>query len=219
MPRTSKKVNIEVDEKICKYGDIKIALALMASGSSKRFGSENKLLVDIYGKYLYQYMCDKLLNVKKFLIDGFNIPKVELFLVTRYIEIINDNQYNNFLNMIYNENADLGKSSSIKCAIENAKDYDYIFMINSDMPKLSETSIVNLIIGTIENGKKIGALYNKKPKNPAIFHKSLFDEVYNVTGDVGPKYLFDKYENDLWTLTVDDDQMFEIDTIDDFKNL
>ena len=121
--------------------------------------------------------------------------------------------------MIYNENADLGKSSSIKCAIENAKDYDYIFMINSDMPKLSETSIVNLIIGTIENGKKIGALYNKKPKNPAIFHKSLFDEVYNVTGDVGPKYLFDKYENDLWTLTVDDDQMFEIDTIDDFKNL
>lgn len=66
---------------------IKAAVIYLASGNSKRFGQENKLLQMIGTKPMYRYGLDRLIDLCKDH-EGF-----EIIVVTQYQEIMKQTQY------------------------------------------------------------------------------------------------------------------------------
>ena len=66
---------------------IKAAVIYLASGNSKRFGQENKLLQMIGTKPMYRYGLDRLIDLCKDY-EGF-----EIIVVTQYQEIMKQTQY------------------------------------------------------------------------------------------------------------------------------
>jgi probable selenium-dependent hydroxylase accessory protein YqeC len=225
-------------------GPFKICLALCASGFSKRFGNENKLLTKISAPItfdsdktkeeirrekentkLYQVMLNIVLSAKKIVKNRFEreISKkdlqIDVAIVSQYDEILNDPDYQNEVKFIKNENASAGLSSSIKLIVEKYKDYDAIVFINSDMPNLSTKEFSNFVFNSILNNNKMAAMFTDMPKNPAYFEKEYFDEILKIEGDKGPRELLDNNIKDLYRYYIDPNQLFEIDTKEDLYKL
>lgn len=203
----------------------KICIALCASGFSKRFGDENKLLVKISGKKLYQIMIDKMLDAKREVEEKFERDlsikdiKTHLVVVSQYDEILNDKNYQQDVTFIKNENASSGLSSSIKIVVNKYKNYDAIVFLNSDMPKLDREEFANFIFYSILNNNNMASMFTDMPKNPAYFEKKYFDEILKIDGDKGPRELLDNNIKDLYRYYIDPNQLFEIDTKDDLEKL
>jgi probable selenium-dependent hydroxylase accessory protein YqeC len=206
----------------------KICVALCASGFSKRFGDENKLLARISvgkssGLKLYQVMINKVLDTKKIVVEKFdndlsiNDLQIDVAVVSQYDEIINDPDYQKEVTFIKNENASAGLSSSIKLAVEKYKNYDAIVFLNSDMPNLSVDEFSRFIFNSILNNNKMAAMFTDMPKNPAYFEKEYFDEILKIDGDKGPRELLDNNIKDLYRYYIDPNQLFEIDTKEDLE--
>lgn len=206
-----------------------IAIVLLASGFSRRFGS-NKLLFDIKvddkNQKLYQLMIDKLISVKDKLIDKLNNInqniKIDVAVVSQYDEILTDKNYTDKVTMIKNEDAILGMSESIKKALnhyKNASSLDAMVFVNADMPHLPDREVANFIFNSILNKNGIGVMYSNDYKNPAYFEKKYFDDLMALSGDKGARDLFDKYKMHLYKYYIDDKYLLDIDTKDDCKGV
>ena len=211
----------------------KLALVLCASGFSKRFGEQNKLLAEICKddkegigtKKLYQLMADKLLETKKLLLDKFHKElsyddlTINVAIVSQYDEILKDKLYDTKVDMIKNINAKVGLSSSIRCAVENYRDFDALMFINGDLPILPSYELMLFLYNSICSDNDLSSMYTDKPKNPAYFEKKYFDEILRIDGDVGPKELLKKYKKCSYKYYIDEKYLFDIDTVDDLEKL
>jgi molybdenum cofactor cytidylyltransferase len=210
----------------------KLCIALCASGFSKRFGNENKLLAKIpitKQKFLnkeimiYQLMIEKLLATRDSVLGkyskelGKNHLQIDIAVVTQYDEIINDKNYSDKVTMIKNDKAELGLSSSIKIAVKKYKDFDAIMFINADLPKLDEEELTRFLYYSIMNNNKMASMFTDIPKNPAYFEKEYFDEILKIEGDKGSRELLDNNIKDLYRYYIDPNQLFEIDTKEDLE--
>ena len=179
-------------------------------------------------KKLYQLMIDMLLNARNILqkrindecklkksID-INISKIDISVISQYDDILNDKNYIDKVIMIKNENAYNGQSESIKIGTDYFKNYDAIIFVNADMPYLSENEIANFIYLSILNNTGIAAMYSGGYKNPAYFEKKYFDEILKISGDRGPRELFEKYKMEVYKYYISDKYLTDIDTYDDF---
>ena len=236
-------INQKVDNKKDKDIDIlftdkkeiptKICISLLASGFSKRFGNDNKLLISIPDKYrldvthdkLYQIMIDKMLSVKDSIKQIFindlsvNDINIDIVVVSQYEEILNDINYQNKVTFIKNENASLGLSSSIKLIVSKYKNYDAIIFINADMPLLTVDELTKFIYNSMLNNNKMAAMFTDIPKNPAYFEKEYYDLIEKIDGDKGPREILDNNIKDLYRYYIDSKELFEIDTKEDFEKL
>ena len=212
----------------------KLAIVLCASGFSKRFGSENKLLekIDtrdaknqIISLPLYKLMIEKLILAKEKLEEKFNSDlsyndlKIDISVVSQYDEILNDVDYKDSVTFIKNGSAELGLSSSIKLATSHYKDYDAIMFINSDLPKLPVNEIGLFLFNSICSNSSIASMFADKPKNPAYFEKEHFDELLSLSGDVGAKDLLIKYIKDSYKYHINEKYLYDIDTKEDLELL
>ena len=89
---------------------IKAAVIYLASGNSKRFGQENKLLQMIGTKPMYRYGLDRLIDLCKDH-EGF-----EIIVVTQYQEIMKQTQYDP-ITTVFCPESKYGISWSIKAGI------------------------------------------------------------------------------------------------------
>ena len=139
---------------------MKINLILLAAGNSKRFNG-NKLLAIYKNKPIYMYIVEKVVNLK--------INKI--ICVTQYEEI-KEALLNTNINVVMNNNSNLGISSSIKIGINFDKNADgYMFMV-CDQPFISIQTLNSVIDNFIKGDKGIvcvGCGNNKG--NPVIFSK------------------------------------------------
>ncbi|MBP3915657.1 NTP transferase domain-containing protein, partial [Clostridium sp.] len=95
-----------------------INLILLAAGNSKRFNG-NKLLAIYKDKPIYMHIVEKVLDLK--------VNKI--ICVTQYEEI-KEALLNTNINVVMNNNSNLGISSSIKIGINFDKNADgYMFMV------------------------------------------------------------------------------------------
>ena len=140
---------------------MKINLILLAAGNSKRFNG-NKLLAIYKNKPIYMYIVEKVVNLK--------INKI--ICVTQYEEI-KEALLNTNINVVMNNNSNLGISSSIKIGINFDKNADgYMFMV-CDQPFISIQTLNSVIDNFIKGDKGIvcvGCGNNKG--NPVIFFKN-----------------------------------------------
>lgn len=233
-----------IEQSFIKQKDIpqKICIALCASGFSKRFGSENKLLENVSKKRtfecekpeeeirrerdntkLYQVMLNIVLAAKRKVKERLNKDlsisdlQIDVAVISQYDEILNDKDYQKDVAFIKNENANEGLSSSIKLAVSKYKNYDAIAFLNSDMPNLDTDEFANFIFYSILNNHKMASMFTDMPKNPAYFEKEYFDEILKIDGDRGPRELLDKNIYELYRYYIDPKQLFEIDTKEDLK--
>ena len=188
---------------------MKINLILLAAGNSKRFNG-NKLLAIYKNKPIYMYIVEKVVNLK--------INKI--ICVTQYEEI-KEALLNTNINVVMNNNSNLGVSSSIKIGINFDKNADgYMFMV-CDQPFISIQTLNSVIDNFIKGDKGIvcvGCGNNKG--NPVIFSKKYINELLSLEGDNGGKVIIKGNLNDLKIVNVDNEiELLDIDTQEEFGKI
>ena len=188
---------------------MKINWILLAAGNSKRF--KGTKLVAIYkNKPIYMYIVEKVVNLK--------INKI--ICVTQYEEI-KEALLNTNINVVMNNNSNLGISSSIKIGINFDKNADgYMFMV-CDQPFISIQTLNSVIDNFIKGDKGIvcvGCGNNKG--NPVIFSKKYINELLSLEGDNGGKVIIKGNLNDLKIVNINNRiELVDIDTQEEFGKI
>ena len=188
---------------------MKINLILLAAVNSKRFNG-NKLFAIYKNKPIYMYIVEKVVNLK--------INKI--ICVTQYEEI-KEALLNTNINVVMNNNSNLGISSSIKIGINFDKNADgYMFMV-CDQPFISIQTLNSVIDNFIKGDKGIvcvGCGNNKG--NPVIFSKKYINELLSLEGDNGGKVIIKGNLNDLKIVNINNRiELVDIDTQEEFVKI
>jgi molybdenum cofactor cytidylyltransferase len=188
---------------------MKINLILLASGNSTRFNG-NKLLETVNEKPMYMNVIEKVIKLE------FN----KIILVTQY-EVIKRDVLNYPIEVVMNNNSELGISHSIKLGINTDLKADaYMFMV-CDQPFIALKSIGNLIDRFIKSNKGMACVeYNGSLGNPTIFSGKYKDELLSLSGDIGGKSIIKKHLDDLEKVQIIHGvELMDIDTREELKKL
>ncbi|MDB2155082.1 nucleotidyltransferase family protein [Clostridium butyricum] len=215
---------------------MKINLILLASGFSRRFNG-NKLLTELNDKPLYMYIVDTVREIisHKHLSSTY-INKI--ICVTQYEEI-EDNLKDTNINVLINNNSDLGVSNSIKLGISYDMNADGYMFIVCDQPLIKKETLEKILERFKETNKGIVALGMRKQVenhdicnkdnladksyvigNPVIFSKNYISELLSLKGDIGGKRILKKHIEDVELVYADNEiELMDIDTLDSYKEI
>lgn len=171
-------------------GDSSYGIVILAAGTSRRLGMPKQLL---------QFNGDSLLNNAIKTAKQVNAAAAVVVLGAAADTLqrsITDTEIPVILNMQFEE----GMASSIRCGVQYMMDLgktDHIILMVCDQPHVDAAHIVALIDKQRATGAKIVASFYADRKGvPALFHKSLFPELMELTGDVGARRIIEKYHGD-----------------------
>ena len=190
-----------------------IAIIILAAGQSSRMGSPKQLL-KYRGTTLLQHSIDAVTESNAstlILVLGFGIDEIE--------KQLNQDQ----VIIVKNPGWESGMASSIRCGISKIrnefKDTDAVIIMVCDQPYVSSDLLNKLILTHQTSGKAIIAShYNQTLGTPALFHKSMFNELIALEGDRGAKVLFSKFPEETASVEFKDGSI-DIDTDENYKNL
>lgn len=189
---------------------MKIDIVLMASGSSKRFGSENKLMHIVNGKPMFCHALDNALALKSEfpeIID--NITVVSVYDEIR--KICNERA----VKFIYNPFSHEGISASLRLGVESSdKDNSVMFMV-CDQPYLKTESLKDLIKKYILSDYSIACFKDSNDNilSPTIFSPEYRGELLKIEGDRGGKGVVIKNISDTLLVEIDESEIRDIDTL------
>lgn len=167
-------------------------VVLLAAGNSSRLGQPKQLLL-FKGKTLLQHSieltaaADTTFTV---VVLGANAELLQ--------PCIKDNKVHTVINKRWRE----GMASSIVCGVRLLKEVDntiegFILMV-CDQPYVTTFLIDELIRVHRNTGKLIVTCsYGETFGPPALFHKSVFKELMELTGDVGARSIIKKYPGEV----------------------
>lgn len=185
-----------------------ICCAVMASGQSKRYGKENKLLADFNGSPLVLYA----LKTAK------NQVFSDCFAVTVHKEIAELCEKNDMKYILHSFEK---KSDAIKLAVQKGRDFDGIMFLNSDQPLISRESIEKLALAFSNFDDCIVRLgYAETVSSPVIFPKSAYDALLNLPKN--KRGLYAAQNSGLKTVSVtaeNEIEIFDVDTKEDLQTL
>lgn len=182
---------------------MKISAIIMASGLSERMG-KNKLVLDLNGKKLYQYVYD--------LMDEIDFD--EIILVSSYDELLDEAEKRGYKS-IRNDDNIVGKSSSIRLGINNAKKDNGLMFFVGDQPLLTADT-VNKLIKAYEKKQVITYPRTEKRRGaPVIFPPSYRDDLLGLRYDEGGMLLV-KGQDKNEVMIEDVRELWDIDT---YRNL
>ena len=185
----------------------RIALVMLSAGASSRMGQPKQLL-PWKNSTLLQHSLDQALQAKA--------SEVILVLGANHERILAEIE-NRTVTLVINANWSDGMSASIGAAMkylgESGKDFDGVLFCLSDQPLLDFNYYNDLIDKFLTSTEEI--VYSKYSKSygvPAIFPKTMFHELENLSGDKGAKSLIQRnLERAQWvdasSLAVDLDTM------------
>ncbi|MCG8603833.1 nucleotidyltransferase family protein [bacterium] len=185
---------------------------LLAAGCSSRLGPANKLLLPIGGKSIIRRSAE---NVLKTDVN-------ELIVVTgKDIAPINYELRQLSAKVVLNRNYILGISSSIIAGIRAVNPLaEGVIVLLADQPNIQPDTINRFLQAFHKSGKRIIAgKYNGVLGNPVLFHRSLFPELHTLQGDVGAKQLLDSHTDEIEELHIATDEIFDLDTHDDYRQM
>lgn len=188
---------------------MKISAIIMASGLSERMG-KNKLLLDLKGKKIYQYVYD--------LMDQLSFD--EVILISSYDELLEEAK-NRGYEAIYNDKNEVGKSSSIKLGVNKAKKDNALMFFVADQPLLKKETVKKLISAYQENEAITYPRTEKRRGAPVIFPASYRDGLLSLKYDEGGMILV-KGEEKNEVMIEDVKELWDIDTyrnLEEIRNL
>lgn len=159
----------------------RVGAVLLAAGESRRFGEQNKLLVEVDGKPVVSHALGTLLD------SGVaEIVAVVGHESDRVSDVLGDveTQYN----PAYAE----GQSTSVAVGVEIAREREWngtLFMLG-DMPFVNAETVAELIRAYRDGeGTILAPSYKGKRGNPALFDATHYDALAGVSGDAGGREL------------------------------
>lgn len=179
---------------------------VMASGSSRRMG-ENKLLLKLGDKKVYQYLLDTLESAD---LD-------EIIVVSIYPEILDKAKKKGFI-PINNNNPTAGKSQSIIQGIKAAKNYNNYMFFVADQPFISLDTINSLIKTSLEKDLISFPTFNDKRGNPVIFPNRFRDDLLRVKKDQGGMMLVNT-DNSVGVEVGNELELMDMDIKSDYEEL
>ena len=165
----------------------RIAAIILAAGQSRRMGQINKLLAQIDGQAMVNRVVAAVRASRAgpiLVVVGHEADKLRA-------AIGNDN-------VRFVENPDYAKGLSTSLARATAaldRNVDGVVVCLGDMPRVSAAAIDRLIAAfdPLEGRAICVPTYNGKRGNPMIFAQRFFDEVRDISGDLGARQLTGAY--------------------------
>ena len=180
---------------------------LLAAGSSKRYGIENKLSALINGKPVINHTLDALLKTfhhnEIIVVVGHDFQNI--------INLINNPKINYVKNQNYNNGIGTSISSAMKKIDPNT---DGVMIIPGDMPFITIKDLTKLQKKFLELKctKVVCPKHNGIIGNPVLLPKSYFKILENLNDDIGAKpYIKDK---DLSFVQTNFGTNFDVDTVE-----
>ena len=189
-----------------------IGIIILAAGTSRRLGKP-KQLIPYLGKPLIQ-------NITEVAINSSYQPIIVV--LGAYKDIIEPHLNHFNINLAFNEKWSQGISTSIKCGLNYIQklesNLDGIILMLCDQPFVSSHLINQLVVKyRQENPLIVACEYSDIIGVPALFDKSLFSELFNLTGDIGAKKLILRYHKDVLKIPFAKGEI-DLDTLDDIEN-
>jgi molybdenum cofactor cytidylyltransferase len=176
----------------------KIAAVVLAAGQSRRMGGRNKLLMNVGGVPLVRRTVDAILAApvsELVVVTGHEPEKVAAALHSLKVRIVHNPRYTE------------GLSTSLKAGLD-AIDADAAGAIIclGDMPDIAAKHI-GLLIAAFEpeEGREIGVpTHNGKRGNPVLWGRRFFQEMHEISGDVGARHLIGANESLVYEVEFED---------------
>lgn len=169
---------------------MKIAILVIAAGSSSRLG-QPKQLVSYQQTFLLDYIiqqCEKSEIGDVFVVLGANR------------ELIRSKISNSNIRLLYNPNWSEGMSTSIACGVSVLQplSYDGVVVMLGDQPFFESSILINLLQKQqATKARVLVSRYDKGMGPPSFFDKTLFGELVLLKGDVGAKPIIRKYFDEI----------------------
>ncbi|MEO7983969.1 MAG: nucleotidyltransferase family protein [Bacteroidota bacterium] len=188
-------------------------IIILAAGSSGRLGRPKQLL-PYKGKTLLQYLIDEA--------KASTANSVTIILGANAEMIQAELQRENIFISI-NHDWKEGMASSVRCGINSLKQtnagMDAVILMMCDQPFVTTGLLNDLMTLHQESGKPIVTCsFEKTSGPPALFHKSIFPELLQLTGDKGARKIVEAHEAELVTIPFPEGNI-DIDTAADYEAL
>ncbi|MDP4110166.1 MAG: nucleotidyltransferase family protein [Bacillota bacterium] len=188
---------------------MKLGIIMMASGFSRRFGS-NKLLYPIAGRPLFVHTLTNLRQLMESLSRDF---ETRLTVVSSYPEILERAVIEKAC-AVNNPESGEGISASVRLGVKSLpEDTDYYAFFVADQPYLRPETAEAFIKASIKSGKGIGCVSDGEAAgNPVVFSGKYAPELKKLSGDTGGKQIIRKYPLDTFIYRVDSGELKDIDS-------
>ncbi len=185
----------------------KIAALLLAAGSSRRMGKENKLLTNIDGTTMVARVAAQITASKAestIVVTGHEADTVKTALEDMATSFVHNPDYLS------------GLSTSLKTGLKALPDnIDGVIVCLGDMPLLKAEHIDQLIqaFDPIEGRSICVPIHGRKRGNPVLWGRQYIAEILAVTGDIGARHLLEEHADQVFEVSVDaDGVLFDVDT-------
>ncbi|MCH2218280.1 MAG: nucleotidyltransferase family protein [Flavobacteriales bacterium] len=191
----------------------KTAVLILAAGASKRIGKPKQLLPYKESNLLLE-------KIKQFQ----SVEKVQVFVVLgAYFKEIIPMLRELPVKVVMNENWKEGMGSSLSKGIELIKKkelFDRVLITLSDLPLMESSHYEDMIELSKNTGKRIiQTTYEHGAAGvPAIFDKSLFRRLSQLTDENGAKSLIKTYKKEVLELR-SKTPFFDVDTLEAYQQL
>jgi molybdenum cofactor cytidylyltransferase len=211
MPRTRRRARDMDEDDTVPTNSItsrpRIAALVLAGGQSRRMGEINKLLAPIDGIAMIRRVVDNVAEssvVSTTVVLGHEASRLREVLAGAEVE--------------YVENPDFGGglSTSLKAGMSAMTDgIDGVIVCLGDMPMVDASTLDRMIAAfdPVEGRAIVVPTRRGKRGNPVLFGSRFFEEMTNVSGDVGARHLIGKHEDVAVEIEIDDDSvLMDVDT-------
>lgn len=189
----------------------RIAVIILAAGSSSRMGSPKQLLK--WGdKTLITHVIETVLQLK--------IENISVVLGANY-ELISEHIKGYPITILNNQNWKLGLGKSIayatQCLMESNKNIDGVLFVLADQPFVNATYL-NEILNSFNANKNaiIATSYNNNIGVPVLFDKKYFNALINLKDDNGAKHILKHHESYVKAL-IPPNKNVDLDTKEDYN--
>ena len=182
---------------------IKVGAVVLAAGEGSRFGG-NKLLTRVNGEPVILRVLRALNGLDRVVIVGAYANELMPYLSSEIV--------------IYNPHYRDGMSTSIRLGIRFFQDYDAVLIVLADMPLITQETITKIISAYHQGCSAVIPTHKGVRGNPVLIHKSLFQELMRLSGDVGAREIL-RNRGDVCTVECGPEVLIDIDTVNDLTNI
>lgn len=191
----------------------RVVAILLAAGSSRRFGDDNKLLANLNGEPILAHTIGNIvpLNLQQVIA----VVQPESQAVTQLLEQAG-------FEVFINKNSAKGLGSSIAKGTRQLNDADGVMLLLGDMPFVKIETMRALLKEFVECSDSviIAPIYQDRRGHPVIFGRKHFDALRGLGKSDGARVVIDANPSLLKLIPVEDPGVIQdIDTVDDLKTL
>ena len=191
-----------------------VSAVLLAAGSSRRFGSDNKLLAGIGGKPLIRHGAEALAAAgfaELIVVTGPDAAQVQEALTGLAVRFVHNAHYLD------------GMGGSVAAGIRAVAPASAGALVSpGDMPRLEPALIAGLVAAFASaGGDRIvyPCLPDGSQRNPVIWPRRLFGELAALTGETGAKSILQAHASETIRVEAAADSFLDIDTREDLARV